>query len=122
MLKAVNTQRMLEIGKAAALEYESLTENSDYSSSIRRIYSRNCVASTVRPMLLMLQIDLEVLPKEQRMSFLRILTRIAAAHEIDGIIAKQNEFGAEEQSHLQYLRSQTDMIVISRGARVNSAK
>ena len=61
MLKAVNTQRMLEIGKAAALEYEGQT-NDDYSSSMRRIYNRNCFVSTVRPMLLMVQIDLNVLP------------------------------------------------------------
>lgn len=47
---------------------------------MRRIHNRNCVVSTVRPLLLMLQIDLAVLPQEQRMSFLRILARVAAAH------------------------------------------
>ncbi len=80
MLKAVNTQRMVEIGKAAALEYEQQTGHADYSCSMRRIHNRNCVVSTVRPLLLMLQIDLAVLPQEQRMSFLRILARKTAAH------------------------------------------
>lgn len=44
---------MLELGKVAALDYEKQQTNVDYSSSVGRQYSRTCVVSTGRPMLLM---------------------------------------------------------------------
>jgi dihydroorotate dehydrogenase len=37
------------------------------------------------------------------------------------VVFKQAAFGLEEQSHLQFLREKTDMIVISRGPSVSTA-
>lgn len=54
LLMQVNTARMVEVGKAAALEYERNGQGAaDYSTSVGRVYSRNCLVSTVRPLLVM---------------------------------------------------------------------
>lgn len=69
---------MIEIGKAASFEFEKNIQNSgDYSTSVSRIFTRNCLVSTLRPLLLMVQIDLDILKEDQRMPFLRILTKFA---------------------------------------------
>lgn len=62
LLRETNKARLLEVGKAAALEYEHMLNrtgkaNIDYSSSVGRAYQRNCLVSTVRPLLLMIQVD-----------------------------------------------------------------
>lgn len=62
LLRETNRARMLEVGKAVALEYEQMLSktgqaNIDYSNSVGRGYQRNCLVSTVRPLLLMIQVD-----------------------------------------------------------------
>lgn len=113
LLTQVNRCRMVEVGKAAALEYEKSLGMLDYSSSVSRVHSRNCLVSTVRPTLLMVQIDLDLLAEDQRMPFLRILTKFAQLNKIDGFILRQNDFTISEEAQLKYLRQNTDLIVVS---------
>lgn len=78
LLKTANKSRMEELGKAAALEFELASSvPTDYTSSVQRLYRRNCVVSTLRPMLLMIQVNLSVLKSDQRIAFLKIFSTFA---------------------------------------------
>lgn len=92
LLREVNKARMIEVGKAAALEFEQRTETiQDYTMSVARSYQRNCLVSTLRPLLLMVQVDVSILEENQRMSFVRILAHLAKENQIDGVILKDQE-------------------------------
>jgi hypothetical protein len=81
---------MQELGKAACAEFEQKVEGRnqqiDYSNSVARVYHRNCVVTTHRPMLIFVQVDLNTLPTEQQMSYLKILVAACRTNKIDGIV------------------------------------
>jgi hypothetical protein len=90
LLFSVNKSRMQELGKAACAEFEqnveSRSQQIDYSNSVARVYHRNCIVSTHRPMLIFVQVDLNSLPPEQQMSYLKILVSACKTNKIDGIV------------------------------------
>ncbi len=58
LLKQAHKARVNELGKVAALQFESylekhLHEAQDFSVSVRRIYTRQSLISALRPMLLL---------------------------------------------------------------------
>ena len=61
LLKGAHTARVNELGKLAALEYErhlaAAGGEDDYTLSMRRVYQRTSLISTLRPMLLFVSID-----------------------------------------------------------------
>lgn len=123
LLKSANKSRMEELGKAAALEFELASKLPiDYSNSVQRLYRRNCVVSTLRPMLLMVQMDLSVLKSDQRLPFLKIFSAFAKQNQIDGIVLHQDTFSNVEEQEVKYLRENTDLIVISKGQKLKEAQ
>lgn len=59
LLKAVASARNSELGKIAALEYEALlNDHEDYSASVKRSYNRNSIVSSLKPLALLVQINL----------------------------------------------------------------
>ena len=61
LLLQANKARVNELGKVAAIDYEkhiSKTEGDpDYSTSIKRMYTRTAVISSLKPMMIMVEID-----------------------------------------------------------------
>jgi len=70
-------------------------------------------------MLIFVHVDLNTLPTEQQMSYLKILVATCQANKIDGIVLEQNPNGHSE--HLGYVRNQSDLIVISNSPNLTTA-
>ncbi len=57
--------RNQELGKLAAYEFEKVNHElgiapiADYTSSVQRVYQRNAVISTLKPMMILLQIKFD---------------------------------------------------------------
>lgn len=60
LLKAVVQARNRELGMLAAYELESLLNDApDYTSSVKRFYHRNSLVSSLKPMMIFVQIRLD---------------------------------------------------------------
>lgn len=87
--------RNRELGRLAAFEFEKVTEDiTDYTTSVQRYYQRNSIVSTLKPMMLFVQIRLddllsinnEQLAEESAKKFLQSLVQKCKHHQIDGIV------------------------------------
>ena len=92
-MKAVSDSRDLEMGKLAAYEYEQVTNDlADYTSSVKRFYSRASIVSPLKPMSIYLQIRFDDIlknstiddPKIQKS--LRSFVSKSLANQIDGLV------------------------------------
>jgi predicted AAA+ superfamily ATPase len=76
------------IGKAAAYEYENACGLGDYSTSVSRTYQKQSLISTLRPVMIFVQVDLLCLSDKdnQREAFLNILIQLCKECNIDGVV------------------------------------
>ena len=59
LLKEITKVRLEELGKVAAVEYEkAYGDLEDYTSSVRRLYQRQSVVSNLKPIKLLLRVDI----------------------------------------------------------------
>ena len=97
LLKHCNEARLGELGRSAALDFERFlaTENpddqvlNDYSTSIGRSYLKFNSISSLRPMLLFVEVDMSTVKMQStsKQSFIeKILVPLCLKHEIDGIV------------------------------------
>jgi hypothetical protein len=71
LLKSVVDARNMELGRLAAFEYEQVTQdNQDYSASVKRNYLRNSIVSTLKPMMIFVQVS-----ENSSSNFLEILVK-----------------------------------------------
>ncbi|CDW86567.1 dihydroorotate dehydrogenase [Stylonychia lemnae] len=82
--------RNSELGKLAALEYELADQDlyRDYTFSLRRYYQRNSMISTLKPMMIFLQISLNYVQDKQK--FLATIISKCKIHGIDGIVLQDD--------------------------------
>ena len=97
LLAAAHKARVNELGKAAALQYERFLEaenskkgkpNEDFTSTVRRHYKNASLLSSLRPMMLFLQVDVSKLNQSSHAPFLNDLAKVCTKHKIDGIVLK----------------------------------
>jgi hypothetical protein len=100
LLKAVVTARNQELGRIAAFEYEQVTNDlTDYTTSVARQYQRNSIISSLRPMLLFLEIRLDDLllsgktqaSEEKALKIVKTITEKCLAHKLDGIVIQDSD-------------------------------
>ena len=60
LLSAVVETRNKELGKLAAFEFEQVTnDRNDYTTSVQRMYQRNSIVSSLKPMMLFVQFKVD---------------------------------------------------------------
>jgi hypothetical protein len=96
LISETNKARVNELGKIAALEYEKLTEgpNFDFSTSVRRVYQRTTLISSVKPLKLMIEIDPNsagFISEDSCRAFIRLLTHKCLDHNISGLVLKPEQ-------------------------------
>ena len=122
LLKNAHTARVNELGKAAASQFERYLEKNepgqDFSATIRRFYQRQSLLSSLRPMMLLVQVDLTKMNEDSHKAFIDNLVTSCHANQIDGIVLRQNAFDEEARRALQSIK-QADktgsLIVVSEG-------
>ena len=125
LMSQTNRARLVELGKSAALDFERFEAKQgktfDYSESVERLYVRQCIVSTQRPMLLFIAVNLEDLsPSDfshaQKLKFLEGLVSACTQHEFDGLVLKQDRVCPEQAALLKRARELApDLVVISQG-------
>ena len=88
LLSSAHRARVNELGKAAALQYErflqadslskqgrGLHSSDDFSTSVRRHYQNSSLLSSLRPMMLFVQVDVSKLNKSSHAAFLNDLVK-----------------------------------------------
>jgi len=85
LLKNAHQARVNELGKAAAFEFEKYQTNVkrmplDYSTSIQRSYQRNSMLSTLRPLLVFVEVDLDHAKIKNKAEFLERLVANCKEH------------------------------------------
>ncbi len=98
--------RINELGKVAALQYETFLSKKkpfaeDYSTSIKRHYLRQSLLSTLRPMLIFVQVDVTKMNVSSQAPFLADLVTSCNKHSIDGIVLRQTTFDEDARSALE---------------------
>ena len=93
--------RNQELGKLAAFEFEQVTnDRNDYTTSVQRMYQRNSIVSSLKPMILFVQFKLDDLlsspgePKlveEKLNKFLTTLVSKCQAYNLDGLIVQDSD-------------------------------
>ena len=113
LLSAVVETRNKELGKLAAFEFEQVTnDRTDYTTSVQRMYQRNSIVSSLKPMMLFVQFKLDDLlsspgePKlveEKLNKFLTTLVSRCQAYNLDGLIVQDSD-PTRQKKILQALR------------------
>ena len=93
--------RNQELGKLAAFEFEQVTnDRTDYTTSVQRMYQRNSIVSSLKPMMLFVQFKLDDLlsspgdPKlveEKLNKFLATLVSKCQSYNLDGLIVQDSD-------------------------------
>ena len=73
---------------------------SDYTGTVKRVYQRNSLVSTLRPTLILIQVDMKCPIIGDQGTFLKTLTNLCKQHGIDGIVLRQDEFSEAEKNHI----------------------
>lgn len=99
LLHSAVTARNQELGRIAAFEFEHVSNDlTDYTSSVARQYQRNSILSSLRPMLLFLEIRLDDLllqaknpaSEEKALYIVKMITQKCLKHKVDGIIIQDS--------------------------------
>lgn len=101
LLKTAVDARNNELGKLAAFEFEQVNNDiTDYTSSVQRFFQRNSLVSSLKPMMLFVEIRLDDLlsVKGEKQSiaeakvqqYLQILAAKCLKYKLDGILIQDS--------------------------------